>query len=96
MAELIAVGNTTSAWADVTVAAGSSKALFLKGAAGTSAPAPAGVVFEIAHKSPAGDYHKFEELTASNIVQKGLISAPGTFGVRRMASVYSAGMDVEG
>lgn len=95
MSELIATGNTLSAWADVTVTSGSPKALFLKGAS-TDTPAPAGVNFEIAHKDPAGKYHVLDVLNAGNILQKGVLQAPGTFGLRRRASIYSAGMDVEG
>lgn len=95
MAELIAAGTTTTAWTDFTVTAGAAKALFIKPASGDG-PAPSGVNFEIAHKTSGGNYAVIDVLNAGNIVNKGNVAAAGTYGVRRLASVISAGMDLEG
>lgn len=96
MAELIPPGITASAWVDVTVVAGSPKALFLKGAA-ANATVPSGINFEIAHKVGNDDYAVFGVLNSSNIAQQGGLSYPGTYGVRRLlATGAGAGMDVEG
>ena len=95
MAELIAPGTTTTSFFDFTVNAGATKILFIKPAAGANGPAPAGVEFELAHKTSGGDYAVVITLTAANILQNGTIPA-GTWGVRRLANVVSAGMDVEG
>jgi hypothetical protein len=95
MAELIAVGTTASAYFDVTVASGATKALFIK--TGTANQTPnAGVKYEIAYKVGTSDYEPFDQLTPANIKDKGLIVAPGTFGLRRLDTGDSSGMNVEG
>jgi hypothetical protein len=95
MTELIAAGADQTAWADVTVAAGASKALFIKsGTANQTAPANA--VYEIAYKVGSSDYEVFDRITPSNIACKGVITAPGTFGLRRIATGATSGMNTEG
>lgn len=95
MAELIPVDNTASTYFDVTVAAGATKALFIK--SGTAnLTAPKGAKYEIAYKVGTSDYEPFDLLTPQNIAQKGLIVAPGTFGLRRLSTGDSSGMNVEG
>ena len=95
MAELIAVGTTQTAYSDVTVAAGASKALFIKTGTANLTAGP-GVKYEIAYKVGTSDYEPFDQLTPLNIQQKGNIIAPGTYGIRRMATGDSSGLNVEG
>lgn len=95
MSELIAAGTSQTAWFDVPVVAGATKALFIKPASGDG-PAPAGVDFELAHKTSGGNYTVFDVLNASNYRLKGGLVFAATYGVRRLASAVSAGMDVEG
>lgn len=95
MSELIAVGTTQSAYADVTVSSGAPKALFFK--TGTAnQTAPAGARYEIAYKVGTNDYEPFGVLTPANITEKGCIQAPGTYGVRRLSTGDTSGMNVEG
>lgn len=95
MAELIAAGSTQSDWFDVTVASGARKTLYIK--SGTAnLTAPAGAKYEIAYKVGTNDYAPFDVLTPSNIDDKGVIQADGTFGLRRMATGDTSGMNVEG
>jgi hypothetical protein len=95
MSELIAPGTTATAWFDVVVA-GSPKALFMKGAAGSDAPAPFGALFEIAHKTSGGNYATLATVDSNSIKDKGGLTVNGTYGVRRLAGSVIAGMDVEG
>lgn len=96
MAELIAPGTTATGWNDVTIAAGATKALFIKPAAGSDDGPPARARFEIAHKTSGGDYTVLDLLTPANIKDKGGLGFAGTYGVRRLACPVAAGMDVEG
>lgn len=95
MAELIPAAATQSAWFDVTVASGGRKTLYIK--SGTAnRTAPAGAKYEIAYKVGTDDYEPFDQLTTANIKEKGVIQADGTFGLRRMATGDTSGMNVEG
>jgi hypothetical protein len=96
MAELIAVGTTTSAWVDFTVSTANPVTLFLKTTTGTDGPMPYGPAFEVAHKTPDGDYVVLYEINANNATERGLLYAPGTYGVRRLATSTPAGIDAEG
>ena len=95
MAQLIAPGTTESAWTDFEVD-GTPAALFIKPATGSDQPPPAGVKFVLAHKTGDGDYIALVTLHAGNILDHGLVAGNGTYGVKRLASNESAGMDVEG
>lgn len=96
MSELIPTAVGATGWFDFTVTSGSPKALFLKGAV-DGQPAPAGVDFVLAHKTPAATYHPIATLNAGNIGTLGSVGAAGTYGVQRVAGGSAAcGMDVEG
>lgn len=98
MAELIPYGsaatNFTDAGAEFTVAANSSKALYIKGNA--TGGVPSGVQFELARKVAVNHYTIMRTLDASNIYREGVVGGAGTFAVRRVAGSASGGMDVEG
>ncbi len=100
MAELIASGTAQSAYVDVIVTT-TAKALFIKGANGV-VTVPAGAQYQIAHKTPNSDYLPIAVLDATNAITANMLSAPGTYGVRRMATVNGlgvavvSGLDVEG
>ena len=95
MANLITIGTTTSAWFDVTVAAGSPKTLFIIDT-GAGVPIASGPKYELAHKTSGSAYNVIAELNTNNILQFGGLAFPGVYGVRRIANGYSSGMDVEG
>lgn len=95
MALPIAVGNTATTYAngEFTVVAGSPATLFLTSSA--DGGNPAGVKFEVAFKTAGGAYMTLMTLDASNILEKGTISPPATYAVRRLAGENSAGMEVK-
>lgn len=95
MAELISTGTSATGLFDVTVTnLTGPKALFMKvGGGGT---VPYGAAFELAHKAPDGNYSTIALLDVHNIHNKGQLTMPGTYGVRRLLSNVSVGMDVEG
>lgn len=102
MAELIPVGTNESAWFDVTVAPGQTKAVFIKSATANQV-VPATVEFEVAYKNATNDYRLIDVINTNNIKNKGTITAPGTFGYKRralsaadIAAGIQAGLNVEG
>lgn len=97
MAELISPGTAASAaWADFTVDAGTPVSLSIKPADSASIQQmPSNTVFVLAHKTPDGKYVPLIELTSVNIVEKGCVYGPGTYGVKRLACDVSTGMDYD-
>jgi translation elongation factor EF-Tu-like GTPase len=93
MTALIAAGTTATTFAagEFTVASGATASLMIVTAA--DGPIPQGVEFELARKGAGGQYISLVNLNAGNILQKGLISAAGTYAVRRLLTTVSAGMD---
>lgn len=97
MPELIPAGSGETAWFDITVTQGSPRAIFLKSASG-NVPAPAGIDFALAHKTPDNRYVTLVNINASNINTHGHLSAAGVYGLKRLASAVSdsIGADIEG
>lgn len=97
MAELIAPTTAeSSAWVDFTVEAGVPVSLSIKPADSASIQqAPPNAIFIVAHKTPGGKYIPQIELSSSNIAERGCVSAPGTYGVWKKASIASAGLDAD-
>lgn len=95
MAELIAAGTSQTGWTDFTVTQGAPRTLYLKSGSGNE-PAPHGVDFVLAHKTPDARYCMIAVLNAGNISQLGTIGGAGDFGVMRLAAGKSCGMDIEG
>lgn len=96
MALPIPIGNTATAFADgeFTVTAGTPVGLFITGS--SDGGVPGGVDFELAFKTTGGKYSVLKTLNAANILENGLLSAPGPFAVRRLASTQgSAGFEVK-
>jgi hypothetical protein len=89
----IAIGNTETAFADgeFTVSAGTPVSLFIT--SGADGVIPSGVDFELAFKTAGGKYNVLLTLNASNILERGMIYAPATYAVRRLASATSAGLE---
>ena len=89
MAELIAAGTTEADSADFTLAAGDQATLFLKDAAGPSVAADAIARLQI--KSAAGEYFNAGHLDSFNPAK--ILSAPGTYRVKRLAASSAFGVD---
>lgn len=95
--QVIAVGNTETAFADgeFTIAAGTNVTLMIKGAADGGIPVE--VPFALARKASGGQYTLLTTLTSNNILDLGNISGGSesvTYAVRRpTATTNSAGID---
>lgn len=89
MAELIAAGTPEADSADFTLAAGDQATLFLKDAAGPSVAADAIARLQI--KSAAGEYFNAGHLDSFSPAK--VLSAPGTYRVKRLASSAAFGVD---
>ena len=95
MANLIASGTTLSAWTDVTVAAGTPKAVFIMGIVQLTPPSLMQPIYELAHKASDGNYDVIGTVTTLNQRDDGYLLSPGTFGLRRLACPTASGLDVE-
>ena len=89
MAELIAVGTAQADSADFTNTSGTDLAIFLKTAASQTLPNDAKALIQV--KSSEGAYFDIGVLTAVEPMR--LLSAPGTFRVRRLACAVGFGVD---
>ena len=89
MAELIASGTAEADSADFTLAAGDQATLFLKDAAGTTVN-PHGVA-QVHIKSADGEYFLVGKLDTAQ--PAAVLSAPGTYRVRRLAAAVAYGVD---
>lgn len=89
MAELIASGTAEADSADFTLAAGEQVTLFLKDAAGTTVN-PHGVA-QVHIKSADGEYFMIGKIDTSQ--PAAVLSAPGTYRVRRLAAAVAYGVD---
>ena len=94
MANLIPIGTATTAWTDVAVT-DAPKALFIIDA-GSGIPLASGPTYELAIKTSGGLYNVLVQLDSQNILKFGGLTYPATYGVRRVSSGYSSGMDVSG
>lgn len=92
MPNIIPQGTGVSAWVDVVVAQGMSKTLFIT--SGTANTTAKDTEYEVAFKVGASDYAPFDTVDPGNIKQKGVIRAPGTWGVRRIRG--TSGLSAEG
>lgn len=95
MALPITVGSTATTFAngEFTVAANTPVTLYLTRSA--DGGSPSGVDFELAHKTAGGVYVTLIVLNASNINEKGTVSAAGTWAVRRLATTNGASAGLE-
>lgn len=89
MAELIAAGTTEADSADFTLASGDQATLFLKDAAGPQVAGDAAAIVQI--KSAAGEYFSAGVIDAA--VPAKVLSAPGTYRVKRLAASAAFGVD---
>lgn len=96
MALPIAIGNTATTFAngEFTVVAGSPASLFITATGDVGIPS--GVRFEIAFKTAGGGYTVMWTLDATNCLERGTITPPATYAVRRLASTTgSAGLELK-
>ncbi len=89
MAELIAAGTAEADSADFTLASGDQATLFLKDAAGPRVSADA--VAHVQIKSADGEYFQVGHLDSYNPAK--VLSAPGTYRVKRIANAVAFGVD---
>lgn len=94
MANLIPIGTTATGWSDVIVGT-TPRALFLTTAQDDTVP-PGGHTVQIAHKSAGGKYLILASGGGDMLRERGVLAAPGTYGVRRLAGSVAVGVDVEG
>ena len=93
MSALIPIGTAATGFSDITVTASTPQQAWIIDS-GVDAPTSSGPVYQVAYKTSLNNYLVIGTITVQNQSTAGYFNRPGVYGVRRMATGHSSGLDV--